>query len=446
MQNVVLNYHNMVTGHDTRQWKNGFLNFYGKSYENNRNYLPVYPGMKHHPSSVGHIPSVETKECQKEESRSAFILSNDDIYNLGHYMNEVIGIWAMMVLANHDERGPGNGKQSSSSLSEKGREKNSILINIDGYRYGGPAGGPPHRLMEVSRPDEHGPYSEQYYSKWFGEKEVFKGRDFEKQSICYRNLYIFPLPGIPWFWNEWSRDDECSFVAASPLYQSFNVYLRQKLLDDYYEKEKQSKNNGNNAMATKKLVFPSELPYYHIVIEVRSIKNNNRNGHSSARFIKNLQSLISTLESLQVLSPTTKVAIPIKVTAQDFGKLSFSEQIHLAHTASVLVSMHGAGTTHIFHMAIGDRKCCGLMELFPDTTVELYTAKGYGNLARQLGLKHERYVTEKGQTTSDGSFVNVGEIKQLVGKILERIVDEDGTCLHNVKDTRHPVFPSSIAL
>jgi hypothetical protein len=442
MQNVVLNYNNMLTGRDTRQWRNGFLNFYGKPYEKNRNYLPVYPGMKHHPSSIGHIPSVETKECQTEESRSAFILSNDDIYNLGHYMNEVIGIWAMMVLANHDERKA----VSNIGGAEQETGKNSILINIDGYRYGGPAGGPPHRLMEVSRPDEHGLYSEQYYSKWFGEKEVLKGRDFEKQSICYRNLYLFPLPGIPWFWNEWSRDDECSFVASSPLYQSFNVYLRQKLLDDYYEKEKQSKSTGNDTMVVKKLVFPSELPYYHIIIEVRAIKNNNRNGHSSARFIKNLELLISALESIQVLSPSTNTAVPIKVTAQDFGKLSFSEQIHLAHTASVLVSMHGAGTTHIFHMAVGDKKCCGLMELFPDTTFDLHAAKGYGNLARHLGLKHERYVTEKGQTSSDGSTVDVEEIKRLTGKILERIVNEDGTCLHNVKDTRYSVFPSTIAL
>ena len=43
----------------------------------------------------------------------------------------------------------------------------------------------------------------------------------------------------------------------------------------------------------------------------------------------------------------------VTVTAQDFAKLSFAEQVRLSHSASVFLSMHGAGTTHIFHMAVG---------------------------------------------------------------------------------------------
>ena len=54
--------------------------------------------------------------------------------------------------------------------------------------------------------------------------------------------------------------------------------------------------------------------------------------------------------------------------------------------------MHGAGTTHIFHSAIGQPNCCALIELFPDPTIELHTAQGYGNLARQLGFYHYRNV------------------------------------------------------
>jgi hypothetical protein len=54
--------------------------------------------------------------------------------------------------------------------------------------------------------------------------------------------------------------------------------------------------------------------------------------------------------------------------------------------------MHGAGTTHIFHAALGQPNCCALVELFPDTTVELHAAQGYGNLARMLGLHHWRNV------------------------------------------------------
>lgn len=77
---------------------------------------------------VEQAPSVAGGQCDIYEERPAFVLSNDDIFNLGHYINDVIGIWAMTVLAS---------RPASSS----------ILINIDGYRSGGPAGGPPHRMV-----------------------------------------------------------------------------------------------------------------------------------------------------------------------------------------------------------------------------------------------------------------------------------------------------------
>jgi hypothetical protein len=54
--------------------------------------------------------------------------------------------------------------------------------------------------------------------------------------------------------------------------------------------------------------------------------------------------------------------------------------------------MHGAGTTHIFHAALGQPNCCALVELFPDTNTELHAAQGYGNLARMLGFHHWRHV------------------------------------------------------
>jgi hypothetical protein len=67
-------------------------------------------------------------------------------------------------------------------------------------------------------------------------------------------------------------------------------------------------------------------------------------------------------------------------------------QVALSHSAGVFISMHGAGTTHIFHAALGQPNCCALVELFPDTTVELHAAQGYGNLARMLGFHHWRNV------------------------------------------------------
>ena len=66
---------------------------------------------------------------------------------------------------------------------------------------------------------------------------------------------------------------------------------------------------------------------------------------------------------------------PVTITAQDFAVLSFQEQVRLSHSASVLLSMHGAGTTHIFHMALGQVSCCALVEMFPDSTIEFQSAQ-----------------------------------------------------------------------
>lgn len=231
-----------------------------------------------------------------------------------------------------------------------------------------------------------------------------------------------------------------------------------------------------------------------MVIEVRRIDPKKGGARTaSGRFIKNLQPLIRELRQ----------RVPgIEVTAQDFSLLSFKEQISLAHSADLLISMvrgalsvwcmwcivcveyslylfivsilylcfslylsylflslslflflfstymftlsvlplqHGAGTTHIFHMAIGEKNCCGLLELFPDRTVDLYTAQGYSNLARQLGLKHERLVARDGATSSQGTEVEVDKVVQGVLRLKEKM-KETPTCLHEVKDTRYPIY------
>lgn len=191
----------------------------------------------------------------------------------------------------------------------------------------------------------------------------------------------------------------------------------------------------------------------HIVIEVRSINHQKINNHSSARYIKNLNDLIQQLESIP----------NVRVTAQDFAKLSFEKQFELAHTAGVFLSMHGAGnvclmhhstrhcyrnivclgTTHIFHAALGEPNCCALVELFPDRTIEFYAAYGYGNLARMFGFHHYRYEATMGRTTSDGTEVDVNEIRELTTQAVNAVRTKP-TCLHDNKDTTKPIYSRSL--
>jgi len=68
-----------------------------------------------------------------------------------------------------------------------------------------------------------------YYSSWF--HNVTKGISYNEKSVCFRELYFPPLPGVPWFWNDWGIVNQCSQLAASPLYQSFNLFLRKRWVD-----------------------------------------------------------------------------------------------------------------------------------------------------------------------------------------------------------------------
>lgn len=99
-----------------------------------------------------------------------------------------------------------------------------------------------------------------------------------------------------------------SFVAASPLYQSFNVFLRQNLLS----------------------LLPPSPPVkdVHIIIVVRKVNPNKRNHHATGRYIRNLAALIDGLRSIE----------GVKVTAQDFAEISFLEQIQLAHTGKGILT------------------------------------------------------------------------------------------------------------
>jgi hypothetical protein len=127
LNNVRVDFSKMQQLHLVRSFSPGFVTVFGKL--SGEHSLPNIPGMEHLSGPVRQdflLPS--RGYCDVVESRPTFILSNDDIFNLGHFSNDLMNIWNMLVLANKDS-------------------KQSLLINIDGYRVGGPAGGPAHRMM-----------------------------------------------------------------------------------------------------------------------------------------------------------------------------------------------------------------------------------------------------------------------------------------------------------
>ena len=102
--------------------------------------------------------------------------------------------------------------------------------------------------------------------------------------------------------------------------------------------------------------------------------------------------------------------------------------------------MHGAGTTHIFHSAIGEDNCCALIELQPDHSIGFQSAWGYANIARMLGMHYYRYEAEMHKTTDEGTAVDTDIIKKLVQNAINDIKKDKFICLHDIQDTRKSLF------
>jgi hypothetical protein len=262
--------------------------------------------------------------CDEVVTQPTFVVSHDDPYNLAHNMNDVIGLWAATVLAGRATNG-------------------SMLVNMDGFRKGGPAGGAPHRIIRPSEPDGLGPFNKGYYHSWFG--AVRKAASYGRQRVCFQELYLPPMPGVPWIWGDWSVPSDCAtkvsapfpglciisllqppclasratskftdtpfltfssfprrMQASSPLYQSFNVFLRHRWVDA----------RGLDAVAAP------DRDRVHVVVGARAVESN-KNKESTARFVKNMDALVAALGQIR----------GVRVTVQDFAKIDFAAQVGL---------------------------------------------------------------------------------------------------------------------
>ena len=372
-----------------REFEPGFITTFGQRHFS-AGAFPELPGLQHVDLAQGQSVS---PACNSTETRPVFVMSNDDIYNLCHYFNDVMTVWSMLVMAGIDSR-------------------DALFINFDGIRLGGPAGGGPHRLMLPNTPDEHGPFG-LYYDSWF--QEVKKARDYGDQRVCFRELYFQPFPGVPWIWNDWSTVNECSLKSPSPLYQSFHQFLLRRWADK----------QGPASLSPAPVAATSAEPV-HIVVEIRPFVKS-KGAASRCRYVSNMDRVLDGLRALE----------GVRVTAQNLTELSFTEQVKLVHSAGVYISMHGAGTTHLFHSAIGRPNCCALLEMLPDARSGFQSVHGFGNQARMLGMHYFRYEAADGLSRSDGTHVDVGVVVGLARNAVKAVRTKP-TCLHDVRDTTKP--------
>lgn len=397
--NVMVDFGRVSIVGSGRSFQRGFVNTYGKRDPAGGDF-PDIPGLFHYEQSE---TAAGPSSCDVTEERPVFVISNDDIFNLGHYMNDVMTVWNMLMLAKQDS-------------------KQAVLINFDGIRAGGPAGVGAHRLMLQDRPDEHGPFGG-YYDSWF--QEVRKATDYGSKKVCFKKIYFQPFPGVPWFWNDWSAINDCSLKGPSPLFQSFNAFVRRRW-EEAHSSAGDLKEGLSIPPKKPALPAPDSGDVVHVVVEMRGLKSN-KGMANICRYIPNIKQLLKALE-----------IIPnVRVTAQNFAEISFAEQIALTHSAGVFVSMHGAGTTHLFHAAVGRPNCCALVELQPDHSMKFQFSQGHGNQARMLGSHYFRYEAAMGLTGADGTRVDVDAVKGLVELAVDAVRLRP-TCTHDADDSTSP--------
>ncbi len=363
IRNVVMNFDmikesDIINNVQRRYFKEGFIVL--SENENNKN--SNLQRMPHKtPNLFGRLPGfmyvgkyefsdTYQQQCAEHVSVPTFVTSNDDHGNLFHHMNDAMTVWSMLYISNH-------------TSDEKTQ---TMLLNVDGFRRGGPGGSGRGKLLDYQNPDDYGEF-QAYYESWF--TQLKKAIDYKGKSICFSELYFPYSPGYPWVWFDYNKDNECSMKAPSSLYQSFLLYTRKKWTSKF----------------GKISISSPPTNHVHIVILLRSSDYENKGIASSSRYILNSNALIKAIEKLS----------NVRVTAVYVSSLSFHEQYKLASSASLFVGMHGAQNFNIFHASVGHPNCCAFLEIFPSDDLKnrltFHDIRGYGNIARMLGLGYFRY-------------------------------------------------------
>lgn len=234
-----------------------------------------------------------------------------------------------------------------------------------------------------------------HYSTQFG--RVLKLSSFPSGSkICMKRLVFMPRPVVLYTWDGWWQDMPCSFAGPSSLYQRWNLQMRQ----------------GYGLLQQNRTALASPK------VEILLLERKARGGSSqqASRLMKNFAQVRQALSSLP----------GVHVTALDISTLPFPQQVAKLASSHLLVGMHGAGIASAMHMTIGMPNCCGVIEIFPQG--EFMPIRGYGNMARRMGLHYQRFELSGGQSHGDGAVVPTDALISLTSRVI-RNMKEAPTCV-----------------
>jgi translation initiation factor 1 (eIF-1/SUI1) len=203
----------------------------------------------------------------------------------------------------------------------------------------------------------------------------------------------------------------CSFVGPSSLYQRWNLQIRQ--LYGLYP--------------LKKVEESEEI---RILVIKRTLGKGSGGLMYTSRVFTNLEEIVSRLKQ--------RFSSGISVIVEDLATLSFEEQIRLIHSVSLIIGVHGAGVPTSMHMSLGRPNCCGVVEIFPRG--EFSPIRGYGNMARRLGLHYQRLDVGGEDSYSHGVRVPVEELLKITNELVEEMKKKPSCVLASV--INDPYFDS----
>ena len=90
-----------------------------------------------------------------------------------------------------------------------------------------------------------------------------------------------------------------------------------------------------------------------------------------------------------------------------------------------------AGIAQLTHLPLGAPRCCGVLEIFPQS--EWTPARGYGNMARKMGFYYDRLDFIPASKTSP-STVPVSLLRSKIELMLEKLNLQSSCILPNVLD------------
>ena len=203
------------------------------------------------------------------------------------------------------------------------------------------------------------------------------------------------------------------YVAGiSSLFQRWNLQLRQN-----YELLRL---DAMPTQETLQLLLITRMPPPH----------GPNTTHVLSRMYENTDQIVSALTAFVVQQNAQHPSTPMKLVVQDFLSISFSDQVRLIASSSIVVGMHGAGIPASMHMAVGTKHCCGVVEIFPEG--EFKSIRGYGNMARRMGHHYERVDLDSSAHRGASTYVQPEKVVEQMKAVLQRIEAKSSCFLRSV--------------